>query len=73
MDPDSDPDPDPDPDSYRDPQQNFKDPEHFFFYVPETHILYFIRRSWFLKCSEEGLLGGGGMYYITYQYFIMYQ
>ncbi len=23
------------------------------FYVPETHIMYFIRRCWFLKCSEE--------------------
>jgi hypothetical protein len=22
-------------------------------YVPETHIMYFIRRCWFLKCSEE--------------------
>ncbi len=30
------------------------------FYVPETHIMYFIRRGWFPKCSEEGLLGGGG-------------
>ncbi len=29
-------------------------------YVPETHIMYFIRRCWFLKCSEEVLLGGGG-------------
>ncbi len=25
------------------------------FYVPETHIMYFIRRCWFLKCSEEEL------------------
>ncbi len=25
----------------------------FWFYVPETHIMYFIRRCWFLKCSEE--------------------
>ncbi len=32
-----------------------------FFYVPETHIMYFIRRCWFLKCSEEGLFGGGGV------------
>jgi hypothetical protein len=26
---------------------------HLKFYVPETHIMYFIRRCWFLKCSEE--------------------
>ncbi len=34
-----------------------------FFYVPETHIMYFIRRCLFLKCHEEGLLvvGGGGV------------
>ncbi len=24
-----------------------------FFYVPETHIMYFIRPCWFIKCSEE--------------------
>ncbi len=32
-----------------------------YFYVAETHIMYFIRRCWFPKCSEEGLLGGGGV------------
>jgi hypothetical protein len=26
---------------------------NILFYVPETHIMYFIRRCWFLKCSEE--------------------
>ncbi len=31
-----------------------------YFYVPETHIMYFIQHCRFLKCSEEGLLGGGG-------------
>jgi hypothetical protein len=30
------------------------------FYVPETHIMYFKWRCWFLKCSEEGLFGGEG-------------
>ncbi len=36
------------------------------FYVPETHIMYFIRRCWFLKCSEEihyVPLGDGDMWY----------
>jgi hypothetical protein len=23
------------------------------YYVPETHFMYFIRRCWFLKCSEH--------------------
>ncbi len=27
--------------------------QSMIFYVPETHIMYFIRRCWFLKCSEE--------------------
>ncbi len=39
------------------------------FYVTETHIMYFIRRCWFLKCSEEihyVPLGAGDMwYYVT--------
>ncbi len=35
--------------------------EGISFYVPETHVMYFIRRGWFLKCSEEGLLVGGGV------------
>ncbi len=37
-----------------------------FFYVPETHIMYFIRRCWFLKCSEEihyVPIGDGDMWY----------
>ncbi len=29
-------------------------------YVPDTHIMYLIRRCWFLKCSEEWLLVVGG-------------
>ncbi len=36
------------------------------FYVPETHIMYFIRRCWFLKCSEEihyVPIGAGDMWY----------
>ncbi len=36
------------------------------FYVPETHIMYFIRRCWFLKCSEEihyVPIGAGEMWY----------
>ncbi len=36
------------------------------FYVPETHIMYFIRRCWFLKCSEEihnVSIGAGDMWY----------
>ncbi len=36
------------------------------FYVPETHIMYFIRRCWFLKCSEEihyVPIGDGDMWY----------
>jgi len=39
---------------------------NFKFYVPETHILYFIRRCWFLKCSEEihyVPIGAGDMWY----------
>jgi hypothetical protein len=39
------------------------------FYVTETHIMYFIRRCWFLKCSEEihyVPVGAGDMwYYVT--------
>jgi hypothetical protein len=37
-----------------------------WFYVPETHIMYFIRRCWFLKCSEEihyVPIGDGDMWY----------
>jgi hypothetical protein len=37
-----------------------------FIYVPETHIMYFIRRCWFLKCSEEihyVPIGAGDMWY----------
>jgi hypothetical protein len=36
------------------------------YYVPETHIMFFIRRCWFLKCSEEihyVPIGDGGMWY----------
>ncbi len=36
------------------------------FYVPETHIMHFIRRCWFLKCSEEihyVPIGDGNMWY----------
>ncbi len=36
------------------------------FYVPETHFMYFIRRCWFLKCSEEihyVPIGDGDMWY----------
>ncbi len=36
------------------------------FYVPETHIMYFIRRWWFLKCSEEihyVPIGDGDLWY----------
>ena len=38
----------------------------YSFYVPETHIMYFIRRCWFLKCSEEihyVPIGAGDMWY----------
>ncbi len=31
----------------------FAVPVSYIFYVPETHIMYFIRRCWFLKCCEE--------------------
>jgi hypothetical protein len=36
------------------------------YYVPETHIMYFVRCCWFLKCSEEihyVPLGAGDMRY----------
>ncbi len=36
------------------------------FYVPETHIMYFIRRCWFFKCAEEihyVPIGDGDMWY----------
>ncbi len=39
-----------------------------YLYVPETHIMYFIRRCWFLKCSEEihyVPLGDGDMWYFV--------
>jgi hypothetical protein len=41
---------------------------YFIFYVrvPETHIMYFIRRCWFLKCSEDIHylpIGDGDMWY----------
>ncbi len=40
----------------------------YVFYVPETHIMYFIRCCWFLKCSEEGLLVGvWGCYWLFYK------
>ncbi len=35
-------------------------------YVPETHVMYFIRHCWFLKCSEEihyVPIGDGDMWY----------
>jgi hypothetical protein len=38
----------------------------YLYYVPETHIMYFIRRCWFLKCSEEihyVPIGDGDMWY----------
>ncbi len=37
-----------------------------YYYVPETHIMYFIQRCWFLKCSEEihyVPIGAGNMWY----------
>jgi hypothetical protein len=38
----------------------------YIVYVPETHIMYFIQRCWFLKCSEEihyVPIGAGDMWY----------
>ena len=40
--------------------------DQYTFYVLETHIMYFIRRCWFLKCSEEihyVPIGDGDMWY----------
>jgi hypothetical protein len=46
-----------------------KTQSHNPFYVPETHIMYFIRRCWFLKCPEEihyVAIGDGDMWYYVH-------